>query len=410
MAQTGYTPISIYYSSTASNTPTAGNLVAGELAINTADGKLFYKDSAGVVQVIGTKGGVGTSSTTQVLYNSSGLVVGSAGLTFDGTNLATTGTATATRFIPSGSTIATNGLYLPAANSIGISTNSTNAVYIDSTQNVGIGTSSPTYSKLHVVGNATIITSNFIDSIGTIKAASLANSTVNSAGLLFTAYDASNLPTNGSIHITPVANYRSNFVNTYMADGAGGAYIINQFVPSSSATAERMRIDSSGRVLVGLTSANTSGSNFQVSQGVTFPATQSASSDANTLDDYEEGTFTANLSDGTNNVSFTAIYTKIGRIVQLQFASYQLNISALTVTGTQLRITGIPFTSVGEHFYANGGIWLSNAGLNYFASISGTTLYYWYAANITDVNTFTKTNAGNPTLMSVFGSYTFQAT
>jgi len=87
MAQTGYTPISIYYSSTAAATPTAGNLVAGELAINTADGKLFYKDSAGVVQVIGTKGGVGSSTTTQVLYNSSGLVVGSANMTFNGTTL-----------------------------------------------------------------------------------------------------------------------------------------------------------------------------------------------------------------------------------------------------------------------------------------------------------------------------------
>jgi hypothetical protein len=87
MAQTGYTPISIYYSTTAAATPTAGNLVAGELAINTADGKLFYKDSAGVVQVIGTKGGVGSSTTTQVLYNSSGLVVGSANMTFNGTSL-----------------------------------------------------------------------------------------------------------------------------------------------------------------------------------------------------------------------------------------------------------------------------------------------------------------------------------
>ena len=55
MAQTGYTPISIYYSATATNTPTAGNLVAGELAINTADGKLFYKDSSGVVQTIASK-------------------------------------------------------------------------------------------------------------------------------------------------------------------------------------------------------------------------------------------------------------------------------------------------------------------------------------------------------------------
>jgi len=89
MAQTGYTPISIYYSATATNTPTAGNLVAGELAINTADGKLFYKDSAGVVQTIAGKGGAGVAggSTTQVQYNSSGSLAGSANMTFSGTAL-----------------------------------------------------------------------------------------------------------------------------------------------------------------------------------------------------------------------------------------------------------------------------------------------------------------------------------
>jgi hypothetical protein len=69
MAQAGYTPISIYYSATATNVPTAGNLVAGELAINTNDGKLYYKDSTGVVQQIAqsgtlpaTKGGTGLTS------------------------------------------------------------------------------------------------------------------------------------------------------------------------------------------------------------------------------------------------------------------------------------------------------------------------------------------------------------
>jgi hypothetical protein len=89
MAQTGYTPISIYYSATATNVPTAGNLVAGELAINTADGKLFYKDSAGVVQTIAGKGGAGVAggSTTQVQYNSSGSLAGSANMTFSGTAL-----------------------------------------------------------------------------------------------------------------------------------------------------------------------------------------------------------------------------------------------------------------------------------------------------------------------------------
>jgi len=52
MAQSGFTPISIFYSATATNAPTAGSLVAGELAINITDGKLFYKDSSNVVQAL----------------------------------------------------------------------------------------------------------------------------------------------------------------------------------------------------------------------------------------------------------------------------------------------------------------------------------------------------------------------
>jgi len=64
MAATGFTPISTYYSATTTNVPTAGNLVAGELAINTADGKLFYKDSSGVVQTIATKATAALPTTT----------------------------------------------------------------------------------------------------------------------------------------------------------------------------------------------------------------------------------------------------------------------------------------------------------------------------------------------------------
>jgi len=52
MAQAGFTPISLYYSSTPAAAPIAGNLVNGELAINIADGKLYYKDAGGVVQSI----------------------------------------------------------------------------------------------------------------------------------------------------------------------------------------------------------------------------------------------------------------------------------------------------------------------------------------------------------------------
>ena len=87
MAQSGYSVLSLYYSTTASTAPTAGNLVLGELAINTTDGVLYYKDTGGVVQKLATKGGVGTSSTTQVLYNNAGLISGSSNMTFNGTTL-----------------------------------------------------------------------------------------------------------------------------------------------------------------------------------------------------------------------------------------------------------------------------------------------------------------------------------
>jgi hypothetical protein len=69
MAQTNYTPIQLYYSTTAAAAPTAGNLANGELGLNITDGKLFYKDNLGVVQVLATKAGangdvVGPASST----------------------------------------------------------------------------------------------------------------------------------------------------------------------------------------------------------------------------------------------------------------------------------------------------------------------------------------------------------
>lgn len=105
MAQSGYTPIQLYYSSTASNTPSAGNLASGELAINIADGKLFYKDSGGTVKVIAGTGGTGVvaGSNTQLQFNNSGVFGASSGLTWDGTSL------TASNFVSAGNiTINTN--------------------------------------------------------------------------------------------------------------------------------------------------------------------------------------------------------------------------------------------------------------------------------------------------------------
>jgi len=63
MAQTGYTPIQLYYSTTATNVPSAGNLANGELAINITDKKLYAKDNTGSVFLLASADG--TSGTVQ---------------------------------------------------------------------------------------------------------------------------------------------------------------------------------------------------------------------------------------------------------------------------------------------------------------------------------------------------------
>ena len=84
--------------------------------------------------------------------------------------------------------------------------------------------------------------------------------------------------------------------------------------------------------------------------GITFPATASASSDANTLDDYEEGTWTPGISFGnattgiTYNAATAGFYRKVGNLVMLT-GYVQLSSKGIS-TGTA-RVTGLPFTSDG---------------------------------------------------------------
>ena len=105
MAQTGYTPLLIYSSSTVSQAPSAGNLtnstLGSELAINITDGKLFYKDNANAVQVIAwkttptTAGGTGLISYTagDMLYYASGTTLTQLTIGASGRWLGSSGTA-----------------------------------------------------------------------------------------------------------------------------------------------------------------------------------------------------------------------------------------------------------------------------------------------------------------------------
>ena len=86
MSQVGFTPIQLYRSSTAAAVPTAGNLVAGELAINTTDEKLYFENASGVVKLLASSaaaGGTFTTVTATTVVNGLGLV-GTPAYTFTG--------------------------------------------------------------------------------------------------------------------------------------------------------------------------------------------------------------------------------------------------------------------------------------------------------------------------------------
>ena len=76
--------------------------------------------------------------------------------------------------------------------------------------------------------------------------------------------------------------------------------------------------------------------------GITFPATQSASSDANTLDDYEEGTWTPTMTEATYTYSQrVGTYVKIGSLV---YANCFLSFTGFSgATGLTVNMTGLPF-------------------------------------------------------------------
>ena len=103
------------------------------------------------------------------------------------------------------------------------------------------------------------------------------------------------------------------------------------------------------------------------SQGLKFPGTQVASTDANTLDDYEEGTWTPSVGGtATYNVQ-KGTYTKIGNIVNVQF---RIHINTLG-TGSIYQMSGLPFTSTDD----NSGLNIQTGSISYFANLAVSRVF-----------------------------------
>ena len=313
--------------------------------------------------------------TTSRSAGAAGAVNGQIAMTHD--------TATTAYYI---STIRADATNEPAG--LTFKENATERMRIDASGNVGIGTSTPA-NKLDVYTNsaatyaARIFNNNAYGGLF-LQTSSVSSSIYNlacynSASYLFVVRDDGNvgigtsspsgkLDVNGDVKVSPNTAGKNTFLLTTNASNDGRLLI-------KSDTTDKVDIQANGTsyfeggtvrfistVSVGNATPSSSGA------GITFPVTQSASSDANTLDDYEEGTWTPTVSfSGTASVGATystrlGTYTKIGRTV---YFSCRITLTNKGSSTGSSQITGLPFT-----VFNNGGSY-GSASLGYSDATTG---------------------------------------
>jgi len=247
----------------------------------------------------------------------------------------------------------------------------TTAITVDTSQNVGIGTASPAV-KLDV--NSSAAGGNIC----------VFRSTATNGGYVQFQGSGSTPTTTGYVGAASKLNTGGSVTDF-------GITAVTNLIFGTSDGTERMRLNTTGALV--LAGGSTSASGI----GIAFPATQSASSDANTLDDYEEGTWTPTFAGGTTNPTVTysyqyGYYTKIGNLVYLTF---RIGASAYSGGSGSLQIKGMPFSASSQtnNFgvlslgYANG--WTTSAPTygRYTGGNNFMELYYLTGPNETTITT-----------------------
>jgi hypothetical protein len=401
MAQTGFTPIQLYYSITAAESPIAANLANGELAINITDGKLFYKENTGTVSVIGWKlvptTAGGTGQTTYVngqllIGNSTGNTLTKATLTAGSGISVTNGTGSIT--------LANTGVLSFDGGSTGLlpSTATAGAVSLSGTLGVGYGgTGQTTYTNGQLlIGNTTgntltkttltagsgVTISNGAGSItisatgsgGTVTSVG-GTGTVNGITLTGTVTSSGNLTLGGTLSGVSLTTQVSGVLP--IANGGTNA-------STSSITSFNNITGYSASGATGTTSTNLV---FSTSPTLVTPtlgaalATSIKFGSGTVLSTYEEGTWTPSVGGTATYTIQQGSYTKVGRLVTVSFDMAIL----LILTGSTSGISGLPFT-VGsattpkqEQCVGASGYFQSLAvnvySLNFYAAANGTVIY-----------------------------------
>ena len=251
-------------------------------------------------------------------------------------------------------------------------------LFWDSTNNrLGVGTATP-YTQLSLYTTIYLPTSGEATGVGSLRITNNQNT----------------LSADGGIEFKGSGDSGGNGSKIQNLNGLGLALAIRT---NSATWTQALLMNTVGGVQalntisVGNATPATSGA------GITFPATQSASTDANTLDDYEEGTWTPNQGTGLTVVgAFSSFgkYTKIGNVVTVSGVMQAVTSIALSANG-QIS-TNLPFTANATTF-GTGGL---------FNNVSAATIIY---ANANSTNLYnTATTIGATTLL--YFSCTYQST